>query len=78
MAACQYIELTKNENILYKGAGWAIVTVKDNQIIDFLYLADLPINMELKTYFQNFETKPGIEKYIGICGSNQFSTPKSH
>lgn len=75
-AACEYIDLNDAESDLYRGAGWAIAYVENDQFIKFVYLNQFEYENE------EAEAKAAIHSalthgdcWFGMLGSYQFSDP---
>ena len=76
--ACDFISLNDAEADLYSGAGEAVATVKDDQIIAFDYLGNFDANDDAKQLCQNLldQQNNGADIYLGMCSSYTFCDPK--
>ena len=75
--ACDYIDLSDNESTVYRGSGWAVAHVKDDQIVKFVYLNEFEYGNE------EAEAKAAInaalkhgEAWFGMCSAHQFCDPR--
>ena len=74
--ACDYIDLNDAEANLYRGAGWAIAHVEDDQIVKFVYLNEFQYGNEEAEAKAVIEEAIHGEAWFGMCSSYQFCEPR--
>jgi len=77
-AACDFITLNDAEADRYHGAGEAIATVKDGEILSFDYLGNFEADDEAKDLCQNLldQQNSGADIWLGMCSSYTFCDPE--